>query len=319
MVIGDMAKSAALDLAKNEGIQDKAGSLLGMLFPYAGIEKRALDMYLSEIEKSDLSPEAKLIAVLNAKGTIKKLKNQHRVAEVAIANSKEETVFDSSSGVSQEWLGRFMDSAGFVSEDQVQIMWGKVLAKEFDQPGTTPSNMIRILSEISPLLARAFQVICSMRRLLIIADERGNVTSYREDVVVPYYNEGEELRRLGLPFNVLNELDSLGLIKFNSSLGFVALQIPETGVLTYTNGNLKEIKKHQKGQVPIGSVMLTEAGECLKRITEPEIIDNYEKMEMEYMTKNGVEYKEDSAYSISADENGNLVLHNSNLDMTSDN
>ena len=36
MVIGDMAKSAALDLAKNEGIQDKAGSLLGMLFRMQG-------------------------------------------------------------------------------------------------------------------------------------------------------------------------------------------------------------------------------------------------------------------------------------------
>ena len=33
MVIEKKKKSAALDLAKNEGIQDKAGSLLGMLFP----------------------------------------------------------------------------------------------------------------------------------------------------------------------------------------------------------------------------------------------------------------------------------------------
>lgn len=76
MGIGEIAASTAVDLVKSENIQNKAVSLLGMLFPYAGIEKRALDMYLSDVEKSDMSPESKLIATLSAKTTIKKLKNQ---------------------------------------------------------------------------------------------------------------------------------------------------------------------------------------------------------------------------------------------------
>lgn len=45
-------------------------------FPYAGIEKRALDMYIADVEKSNMSSESKLIAILSAKKTIKKLKNQ---------------------------------------------------------------------------------------------------------------------------------------------------------------------------------------------------------------------------------------------------
>lgn len=70
MGIGEIATSTAVDLVKSENIQNKTVSLLGMLFPYAGIEKRALDMYLSDVEKSDMSPESKLIATLNAKTTI---------------------------------------------------------------------------------------------------------------------------------------------------------------------------------------------------------------------------------------------------------
>lgn len=40
-----------------------------------GLKKKALDMYLSDIENSDLPSESKLVAVLNAKQTIKKLRN----------------------------------------------------------------------------------------------------------------------------------------------------------------------------------------------------------------------------------------------------
>lgn len=115
MGIGEIAASTAVDLVKSENIQNKAVSLLGMLFPYAGIEKRALDMYLSDVEKSDMSPESKLIATLSAKTTIKKLKNQKSIADQAVSNAKEGTVFDASSGVNHDWLERFMDSAGFVS------------------------------------------------------------------------------------------------------------------------------------------------------------------------------------------------------------
>ena len=74
MSIMEKAGSAALDLAKNEGIQNKAMDLFGMLCPYLSIRKKAIDLYVDEIEKSDLSADAKVVALLNAKQTIKKLK-----------------------------------------------------------------------------------------------------------------------------------------------------------------------------------------------------------------------------------------------------
>ena len=56
MGIGEIAASTAVDLVKSENIQNKAVSLLGMLFPYAGIEKRALDMYLSVSKNQTCRP-----------------------------------------------------------------------------------------------------------------------------------------------------------------------------------------------------------------------------------------------------------------------
>ena len=84
----------ALDLVKNENVQNKVADLFGMLFPYAGIKKKAVDMYIEEIENSDLSTEAKMISLLNAKKTLKKIKNQKNIAEIAKENAKEGLLLD---------------------------------------------------------------------------------------------------------------------------------------------------------------------------------------------------------------------------------
>ena len=309
MGVGDIALNAAADLVKSENIQNKTVSLLGMLFPYAGIEKRALEMYLSDVEKSDMSPESKLIATLTAKTTIKKLKNQKSIADKAVSSAKEGTVFDASSGVNLEWLERFMDSAGFVSEEQVQQIWGKILAKEFERPGSTPHNMVRILSEITPRHAEAFQKICSMKRLSVYIDNNGNVKKVRRDILVPYEGNETEFYTLGLSFDLLNELETLGLIKFDSIAGFVALNVPEKGVITYIDGQTQEVESHKKDQLPIGNVMLTEAGDCLCKIIQPIPIPNFISLEKKYMVSNGVVFKEKSSYVILEDGNGELYLH----------
>lgn len=50
----------ALDLIKNENVQNHTADFLGMLFPYIGIKKKAVNMYIEEIEKSNLSMDMKL-------------------------------------------------------------------------------------------------------------------------------------------------------------------------------------------------------------------------------------------------------------------
>ena len=309
MGIGEMAAHMATDLVKSENMQDKAASLLGMLFPYAGIEKRALDMYISDVEKSDMSSESKLIAILGAKTTIKKLKNQKSIADQAVSNAKEGTVFDASSGVNRDWLERFMDSAGFVSEEQVQQVWGKILAKEFETPGSTPHNMVRILSEINSKHAEAFQKICSMKPLLILTDGNGIVEEVHSNIVVPFKGNEAEFRALGLSFDLLNELETLGLIKFDTIGGFVTLNVPEKGVIIYIDGITQEVESHEKSKLPIGNVLLTEAGKCLSNIIQSVSVPNYISLEKKYMINNRVVFKEKPEFIISENGNGGLILH----------
>lgn len=172
---GTAVAKTAVDLVKNENVWNKSVGVMGMLFPFAGLKQKAIEIYVEDIEKSDLPAETKVFLVLNTKKTFKKIKNQKAVAEIAMENAKPGTDFSENSGVSEEWLDRFMDSAGFVGTEEIQWIWGKILANEFERPGSTPPNMIRILSEITPGLASAFRYICSMCIWILPLNEKGDI------------------------------------------------------------------------------------------------------------------------------------------------
>lgn len=293
----------ALELVKNENVQNKAADLLGMLFPYMVIKKKAVDLYIEEIENSNLSAEAKVISLLNAKKTLKKLKNQKNIAEIAKENAKEGTNFGETSGVNEEWLERFMESGGFVSSEDIQLVWGKILANEFERPGTTPPNMIRVLSEITPALARAFSKICSMRVLICPLLEDENIERAFQETFVPYNGHEDVFLEMGISFNTLNELETLGVIKISTISGYVSKKIDNAKVLLCIGDKPEVINEHKKDEIPIGNVILTSVGEALLRITEDEEIPNYYEMIREYVVNKGVKLADEHDFQVTVDGN----------------
>lgn len=303
MGIGNKIGETALDLIKSENMQNKSTNLLAMIFPYVGLEKKAVDMYIDEIEKSDLPLDTKMIAILNSKTTLKKLKNQSKIIQIADMNINQNNSTVDPSKVNEEWLDRFLDSAGHVSSEEMQAIWGKILANEFEHPGSTPPNMIRILSEITPELARAFRKVCSMKVLLCpLLDDEILKDEEEAEVLVPYSDNHKALRDMGLSFNTLSELETLGIIKF-SSMGYI-LNIKETGkALLYVGEKLEVVTGYEKGAFPIGNVMLTVAGEALSEITEEDNIPSYGELAIEYLKNEGVGFENVHNFEVIETEN----------------
>lgn len=191
-----------------------------------------------------------------------------------------------------------MDSAGFVSAEEIQLIWGKILAKEFENPGSTPSNMIRILSEITPTCAQAFRQICSMKTMIVEIDNTGNPQNITQRVIVPYSQNEDALNRIGLTFNMLNELDTFGLIKFDGLNGYAAVGFEQKLVLLYTNGKTITINEHEKNEIPIGNVILTSTGKCLMNITQTDTISDHDKMIKKYVRNSNTKILEDSGYQV---------------------
>ena len=312
MGIGKMAGEAAIEVMKNENVQNKTESVIGMLFPYAGVTKKAVDMYIDEIEKADMSPEAKAFSILNIKKTIKGIKNQKAIADIAMENAKKGTDFSAASGVSEEWVERFMDSARFVSTENIQIIWGKILANEFETPGSTPPNMIRILSELTSDLARTFRKICSMKVWICLISEQGKVIEEFSQNIIPYECNKDQLRKIGISLNVLNELETLGVIRHDVVGGYITRGITDERVFIYVNGELGLVTKHKEGSIPIGNVVLTAAGIALQKIIDDEEIPEYPDMIKKYLQNRGCKFTKNHNFIATMGENNIIITEKSN-------
>jgi len=263
----------------------------GGFFPYFGIQRKAVDAYITEITNSNLSPEIKAMTIANTKKTFKEFKNQAAIAEIAMKNAKTGTDFNESSKVDDDWLARFMDAAKFVSNEDMQFVWGRILAGEFEKPGYTPPQMTRVLSEITLKYAQIFTTLCSLRSNMLVCDSRSKLLAQSNKLIINYKDPIFETIQIN--FKTLSELHNYGLIEF-STMGFIdKLQkeiYPEL-FLKYGNDVIKVID-YPDNQFPIGQVLLTDVGACLANITETQTVEGYLESLKTYLTKNNVKLSE---------------------------
>ena len=300
MELGTLAGAAkgAAELAnKNSGF-------LGKLFPYFGIKKEIVEMHKENIKNSNLSLETKTIALFNLDKDIKRLKNQAAIAEKAIENAKEGTDFSENSKVDEEWLDRFMDSAKFVSSEEMQLIWGKVLAGEFENPGSTPPNMRRILSEFTPELAQAFRTICSMRIDIFPLGDNGDIENSLSEIIIPFSHEFENAF---IEFELFNELEMLGVITINSFTGYAEKLVNNANSLICLGNELILTKKNNNHPFPIGNVIPTFAGKTLQAIIEPIKLEGYYEFVRNYMEKQGILFSDNHDYVLEYEDGKPIV------------
>lgn len=241
------------------------------------------------------------MAIATAKKTYKQLENQMAIAEIAQNAAQEGTDFSMQSGVDDEWLERFMDSAKFVSDEEVQLLWGNILATEFEQPNSTPPSVIRILSEITPFYAKAFQTLCSLSVYIVPVNQTGNFSHAISSIMVPH--KYEYLSEFGITFSTLNELHMLGLIQLNTLVGYIkrfdSKVNPKLHLIYGTN--VATISKYPDKQFPIGCVLLTDAGRSIARFTDSQVIDGHFEAVIQYLKHENVEFAEKPEIQIDAD------------------
>ena len=286
----EIAKAAA-EAAGKEGV-NKFSAIIGSFFPFWGLKKKAVDAYIKEIEESNLTPEAKMMSIANAKKTYKQLSNQISIAQIAQYAAKPGTDFSTSSSVDDEWLERFMDSAKFVSDETVQLLWGNILAKEFETPNSTPPSIIRILSEITTKYAKVFEVICSLAVDITFTNEKGDVVETIHQIILPH--DYDYLNQYDVSLSTLNELGSLGLIQFESMVG-LAMSYEHSEApkfdMKYGSSSTSDATYIDK-QFPIGGVRLTDAGAVIASFVNEKVIPSHFEEVKKYMKSNGVKFND---------------------------
>jgi hypothetical protein len=133
--------------------------------------------------------------------------------------------------VEDDWVTNFFDKARIVSDQEMQTLWGRVLAGEANAPGTYSKRTVNVLGYRDKKDAELFQALCSFGWLV------GTFTPLVFDARATIYNDH------GLNFNTLTHLDSIGLVQFNNLSGFRRIGLPKTFPVFYCGAPLGSVRQ----------------------------------------------------------------------------
>ena len=151
--------------------------------PLPSVEQRAAQTVLSDTIRREANVTRALL-------------HAEQVLETEVQSSSEETVDD-------DWLFRWRNSASQVSSEELQNLWGRVLAGEVKSPGSYSLRTLDFLKNISQQEAEA---IAKLSQFVI----GGNVI---------YRGANEDLNEFGVTFDFLLSMQNLGVISGVEALG----------------------------------------------------------------------------------------------------
>ena len=196
--------------------------------------------------------------------------------------------------VEQGWINRFFDSVADISDEDLQKLWGKVLAGEIKQPKTYSLRTLETLKNLSKYEAELFQKITPY----VIQMDGGLFLSSNTSLLEKYeitYGEILRLDECGL-------VNSAGLVSLNptvSNTEFAAL---------YNNSKLIFLKglNSSKTKISIGEFGLTRAGKELFYILNSTSNDDYLYDFLEELVKKNIKKLKTCVHQINFVEQGSI-------------
>ena len=200
--LGELSKPATVLIEK---VSEAVG---GVFRPYqtrrmAGAEAdAAITQAQAQIQISDLQRRA-MHRFLIEEG--QKQENIESITQKALPNVASDAQPEN---IERDWITNFFDKGRVVSDEDMQILWSKVLAGEANKPGSYSKRTVNLLSSMDRAEADLFRSLCSFVWRL------GTLTPIIYDVLNPIYTNA------GINFGSLQHLDLVGLINFNDLTGF---------------------------------------------------------------------------------------------------
>lgn len=214
----------------------------------------AKDTYIQSIKDSDdIDPVAKAVLIKNYCKVLKEYENTHDIYEVANQLVKPES--KENNNIDPDWYMKFLDSAGKISSEEFQIIWGRILASECNDPGSIPKDLLYVLERMDKVAAENFVKICK------------TTVQIGNDFfpIIPFRNM-DRLGKYGINLDILVDAKALGLIETESStfsngytVTFSADEKPHR--IIYCNKNYQY--NDNQDEILSGNVIFTRTGKSL--------------------------------------------------------
>jgi hypothetical protein len=198
---------------------------------------------ISELKIEDIKSRA-LVRVIADE--TKKQENIESIIEKSIPLIEENAKVDD---LENDWLANFFEKTKIISDDDMQTLWGKILAGEANKPGSFSRRTLGIIAEFEKKDALLFTNLGKYTFLIGIP------------TIIIFDVQNEIYLKNGINFNSITHLDSLGLINFNGISGFIRQKLPKRFEITYFGRSLTfQMPNENDNTIQIGNVLLTQPG-----------------------------------------------------------
>lgn len=165
--------------------------------------------------------------------------------------------------VDEDWLNVFFDKAKLISSENMQTLWGKILAEEVNAPGTISLSLLNTISMMGRNQALSF---CNLVRFCF--------REFHSDIYHPLiFIQSDPLayQNSNITFPILKDLERLGLIDCNFTNEFC---FKKKKVLAAGNHVIEIFgNPHNRDKILAGNVILTDNGKLLLTL----VGDEYKK------------------------------------------
>lgn len=179
--------------------------------------------------------------------------------------SQEETV--SEEPIEDDWISRFFNIAEDISNEEMQGLWGRILAGEVKQPKSYSLRTLELLKNLSKSEAEVFTKIAQLK---ITSGDKSFV--YNQD-------DGKFLEDdFGITFSDRLLLTELGLIASENNLEFSfnpTNNAKMTNILTYGNKGIVLFRNENTPKQPLQVLVFTKIGLELSKLITQNISTKY--------------------------------------------
>jgi hypothetical protein len=187
--------------------------------------------------------------------------------------------------VSEDWIARFFHECQDIGDEQMQQLWGRILAGEVARPGTFSPRTLSVVRDLTKHDANLFLKACEFVWFIPGA----SFVPVIDDPAHP------KVEAAGLNFVKLLHLASMGLIEFGEATGGYGLKKFRTEITPTYCGQVHRLKSEDgsERQLRFGRVILTTVGQELLRISDAQGVDEIRQVALEAWKQQGwIEAKE---------------------------
>ncbi|PHS12728.1 MAG: hypothetical protein COA78_08050 [Blastopirellula sp.] len=257
--LGNLTKPA------NTLIEKSSAAVGGLFLPYqikrvAKAEaEAALIKAKSEIQITDLHRRAMHRFV---EEEAKKQENMEQITGQALPLLEESSTPED---VEDDWLTNFFDKCRIISDEDMQLLWSKVLASEANSPGAFSKRTVNSLSSLDKNDALSFTQLCNFGWQI-------------DDSLSPlvYDKDDDIYERCSISYGKLSHLESIGLIRQIDFIGSFTLNCDSSVISASYDDH--SIQLHlEDGKINIGKVMLSQTGKELAMVCDVESVEGFKE------------------------------------------